>query len=93
MGCVFSTEQDEKKVKQTKERRPSQQQQQQQQQQSRQQQQQHVVNGQQRPQQPLPVENGNETKLISRNKTPSPIGNSTFCKLHLYRLVLASMVF
>ena len=87
MGCVFSTEQDEKKVKQTKERRPSQQQQQ-----SRQQQQ-HVVNGQQRPQQPLPVENGNETKLISRNKTPSPIGNSTFCKLHLYRLVLASMVF
>ena len=90
MGCVFSTEQDEKKVKQTKERRPSQQQQKQQQ--SRQQQQ-HVVNGQQRPQQPLPVENGNETKLISRNKTPSPIGNSTFCKLHLYRLVLASMVF
>ena len=86
MGCVFSTEQDEKKVKQTKERRPSQQQQ------SRQQQQ-HVVNGQQRPQQPLPVENGNETKLISRNKTPSPIGNSFFCKLHLYMLVLASMVF
>ena len=87
MGCVFSTEQDDKKVKQTKERRPSQQQQQ-----SRQQQQ-HVVNGQQRPQQPLPVENENETKLILRNKTPSPIGNSTFCKLHLYRLVLASMVF
>ena len=90
MGCVFSTEQDEKKVKQNKERRPSQQQQQQQQQQARQQQQ-HVVNGQQRPQQPLPVQN--ETKLISRNKTPSPIGNSTFCKLHFYRLVLASMVF
>ena len=86
MGCVFSTEQDEKKVKQTKERRPSQQQQQQQQ--SRQQQQQHVVNGQQRPQQPLPVQN--ETKLISRNKTPSPIGNSTFCKLHFYRHLLAS---
>ena len=82
MGCVFSTEQDEKKGKHAKERRPSLQQQQQ----ARQQQ--HVVNGQQRAQQPLPVENGNESKLMSRNKTPSPIGKSTFCNLVLARMVI-----
>ena len=74
MGCVFSTEQDEKKVRHDKDRRPSVQQQQHQSR-HQQQQQQRAVNGQQqRPQQPLPAENGHDAKIISRNKTPSPIG-------------------
>jgi hypothetical protein len=56
-----------------------------QQQQARQKlQQQQVVNGHQRPQEPLPVGNGgNELKQISRSKTPSPIGKFTFYMFYI----------
>lgn len=78
MGCVFSTEQDERKTKQNRDRRPSSQQQQQQQQirQKQQQQQQRVngSNGHSRTQQPVPVEKGFDPKTPTRNKTPSPTG-------------------
>ena len=80
MGCVFSSEQDERKTKQNRGRSlPSQQQQQQirqKQQQQQQQQQQRVngSNGHSRTQQPVPVEKGLEPKTPTRTKTPSPTG-------------------
>ncbi len=82
MGCVFSTEQDERKTKQNRDRRPSSQQQQQiRQKQQQQQQRVNGSNGHSRTQQPVPVEKGFDPKTPTRNKTPSPTGIFMFKKL------------